>query len=266
MALVLAGIAVLAVIGLVLMAQLSPRCTDQSQGQKQPSAAHIRSESDVAKGDEQKNEEGAEKEEGQNYWKQFAAWVETNEKVISATGTAFIAAFTVVLAFATGFLYVATRDLVNGVDNTAKRQLRAYLGAMPPVFGEKFPNAIAVSIKNTGQTPATQIYGHLNWYWVPFGQGLPAEFAFPDFNADDIGSVPTLGAGLEATFDFPISLDQLTREQNKETDLFIYGHIDYTDVFGDRQYTDFCWQYLGERQGDAVLHRLKMHRNHNGAT
>src|SRR4051794_33085845 len=38
-----------------------------------------------------------------------------------------IAAFTVVLAIATGYLWKATRDLVDGAENTAKRQLRAYI-------------------------------------------------------------------------------------------------------------------------------------------
>jgi len=56
------------------------------------------------------------------------------------------------------------------------------------------------------------------------------------------------------------------RTQNREIDLFIYGHIDYTDVFGDQQHTYFCWQYAGERQGEAVLHRLRMYGRHNDAT
>jgi len=218
MALVLATIAVLAVIGLVLMAQSSPQSEYENRDQNQPSSGHDGSDFGMAKGDKQKDKEGTGTEEGQNYRKRFAAWIESNEKVINATSTAFIAFFTVVLAFATGFLYLATRDLVNGADNTAKRQLRAYLSAMPPVFKDKFPNTITVTIKNTGLTPATQILGHLNWQPALFGQGLPAEFTFPDYNADESGSIPTLGSGLDAPFQFPISLERLTQAQNDDSE------------------------------------------------
>ena len=38
-----------------------------------------------------------------------------------------IAVFTVILAFATGFLYFATRDLVKGAERTTQTQLRAFV-------------------------------------------------------------------------------------------------------------------------------------------
>jgi hypothetical protein len=38
-----------------------------------------------------------------------------------------IAIFTVLLAFVTGFLWIATRALVKGAEVTADRQLRAYV-------------------------------------------------------------------------------------------------------------------------------------------
>src|SRR5205823_3382553 len=42
-------------------------------------------------------------------------------------GEALIAAFTVILALSTIFLWVATRDLVKDARNTAERELRAYI-------------------------------------------------------------------------------------------------------------------------------------------
>jgi hypothetical protein len=74
---------------------------------------------------------------------------------IVAIGTLFIAAFTIILAFATAFLYEATRDLVKGAEDTAQKQLRAY------VFVDKSSIVLdgntlkgVLDLKNAGQTPA----------------------------------------------------------------------------------------------------------------
>jgi hypothetical protein len=47
-------------------------------------------------------------------WETIAAFVETKDKLVAGVSAIFIAAFTVILAVATGFLYYATRDLVKG--------------------------------------------------------------------------------------------------------------------------------------------------------
>jgi hypothetical protein len=54
-------------------------------------------------------------------------WVVSNEHFLVAFSTMIMGAFTVVLAIATAFLYLATRALVKGGEQTAERQLRAYV-------------------------------------------------------------------------------------------------------------------------------------------
>src|SRR5262249_51673089 len=85
---------------------------------------------------------------------------EFREEIV-AVGTVFIALFTVILAFATAFLYFATRDLVEGAEDTAKRQLRAYVFLDQMTIADPMGTPkISIRIKNYGSTPA---YGVVFW-------------------------------------------------------------------------------------------------------
>jgi hypothetical protein len=65
--------------------------------------------------------------------------------------------FTFLLFLATVALFVATRDLVDGADKTAERQLRAYIGlheaetTIYPVEGGDSASSPALSLKTTGR-------------------------------------------------------------------------------------------------------------------
>jgi len=70
-----------------------------------------------------------QKEEGQrSRWAEYKEKIEQNERVITAVSTVLVAIFTVGLFLATAFLYKATKNLVEGADDTSRRQLRAYIG------------------------------------------------------------------------------------------------------------------------------------------
>lgn len=90
----------------------------------------------------------------------FMDAVEARDKFFTAFGTIIIAGFTVGLACATLFLYWATKDLVKGADETAERQLRAYVGihsmetTMYPFEGGGYAFIAHAEIRNFGQTPA----------------------------------------------------------------------------------------------------------------
>src|SRR6187431_2243000 len=76
--------------------------------------------------------------------------------VLEGYGEAVIAVFTIVLAFATGLLWKATRELVRGAEKTAERQLRAYVlpeKAVLTNISDAEPRYI-FNAKNYGQTPA----------------------------------------------------------------------------------------------------------------
>jgi hypothetical protein len=65
--------------------------------------------------------------------------------------------FTVILAFSTIFLWVATRDLVESAEKATRRQLRAYVGIAEAKVENCTPGQILTftfKVKNYGQTPA----------------------------------------------------------------------------------------------------------------
>jgi hypothetical protein len=93
-------------------------------------------------------------------WAEYKEKIERNEKIITATSTVFIAAFTVVLAFATFFLWRATGNLVDDAKETSEKQLRAYIGIQSmkatvyPFELGGFAYIAEAELRNYGQTPA----------------------------------------------------------------------------------------------------------------
>jgi hypothetical protein len=88
------------------------------------------------------------------------ALIRGNKDEIVAVSTVFIALFTVILGFATVFLYSATRELVKGSEKTAEQQLRAYVigkNAIVSKFGSTEIIEVAIDIANVGQTPAYKV-------------------------------------------------------------------------------------------------------------
>lgn len=108
----------------------------------------------------------------------FAAFVEHNEHFFVGFGTIIIAIFTAVLGLATAFLWKATKALVDGANDTAERQLRAYV-MIESVRLEDFevgrrPFA-RVTLRNSGATPAHQL---THWCMMGF-DAFPHTLPFP---------------------------------------------------------------------------------------
>jgi hypothetical protein len=153
---------------------------------------------------------------------------------IVAVGTLFIAAFTVILAFATGFLYFATRDLVEGADKNAEKQLRAYVfvkdGAViiTPDGGGFVAHII---FKNFGQTPAKDFST-----WL--GGGVFDANATPFPKEPKPLSERVNRSIVGPTAETPIltdsaALGDLTAIRKKTKAIFIWGGLDYVDAFGE---------------------------------
>src|SRR5260221_9762787 len=79
--------------------------------------------------------------------------------------------FTALLFAATVFLYLATRNLVVGAQDTAKRQLRAYVAVAahdgPRLQSDK-PISVSVQLTNLGQTPAHHVTSWMSINVQPF--------------------------------------------------------------------------------------------------
>lgn len=151
-------------------------------------------------------------------------------------------------------------------EDTAARQLRAYVSVGPLIVKEKFPKEISFVAKNTGQTPAYDLSSHLNFEKTGPEVGLPDGLGFPIREGFTFGcSVATLGSNGEIEFTFPVHLDDLTKVQNGKIGLFYYGHISYKDISKKDHVSKLCYQYTGFKQGDAIVHEFIMCENHNDA-
>ncbi len=177
--------------------------------------------------------------------------------------------FTIVLAFSAILLWVATRDLASEAAESSRRELRAYVSAGHPKFEKPDPDTIAVPVENGGRTPAYNVRGWLNVYWLNGADSvLPDNFKFPDQeesgNFPVYRSIAVLHPGKNIPFTFLNDLDPIRRCRKKEVAVFIYGHIDYIDVFDKPQTTKFCYQYFPVEVG--IGHSLVVYDEHNEAS
>jgi len=177
---------------------------------------------------------------------------------------------TVALVLVTGFLWLATRQLALDARDTStqtleqmreaeQRELRAYVGcegygALPAEsFGD--PVVWLVKMENYGQTPATDVTFTITAKVLP--AELPQDYVF----VDDIppGAVPktvlhpgaiTIG---QSDPDYaPLSpdairdLDRGKNPQGQPVRLYVYGTVEYRDVFGKRHWTNYAYRYRSE--------------------
>jgi hypothetical protein len=157
-----------------------------------------------------------------------------------------VAVFTAALFFATWLLWQATKNLVMGAEQTAERQLRAYV-----YFKETKVDfaawKIAYRIDNFGQTPAHKVRLLTIAKVVDWVDGKPAAIPIPD-RVETIGSMAPNGD----FFEFEIDIEGIaTEDEIKQGTKAIYltGNIVYQTVF-DRalRVTNFRY-YIGGDQG-----------------
>jgi hypothetical protein len=181
---------------------------------------------------------------------------------------AAIALFTLVLAiytakvfYATRGLWTATKRLVTGAEDTAERQLRAYIsardvtvqilrhpstmGAIGPVPGPIHTYSASVVLVNSGNTPARHMVmcaGHQIFY-----DTIPDNF---DFHDPSIIVNTYLGPRCEM-FTGPHVIP--ANAVAGAGDVLIWGWVEYNDVFKGtpRRRTEFCF-----RAGMNTIHGI----------
>lgn len=171
--------------------------------------------------------------------------------------TAALAAITGALAVFTAFLWGATKRLVGGSEETARRQLRAYVFLDPEkefTFVRK-PSVTAtveteIHVKNLGLTPAYDVFCH-SWMTVDVWP-LPENFVFVGPSGDEPLTRSVVPPGGLVHFHTgtcrPFTPDELAAVESGARRLYIYGQITYTDTFGRQHWTNFC-------QGSTALGR-----------
>ena len=175
-------------------------------------------------------------------------WFGCTGEFVHKNAEAIVAVFTVILGVATWLLWRATKALVEGAENTAELQLRAYVHIIGKDFlVQDFDHARFVhrfSILNVGQTPAYKL--RIETVTKPLPHPLPANF---DFTATPKGSNPSVmmvgprrRIGHDSHADTILSPDEMAEIINSDSGirLYSYGTISY-DTFEKSRYTNFCY-------------------------
>jgi len=177
----------------------------------------------------------------------------------TAGATWTLAVITAFLTFFTGWLWYATRQLVKGSEDTAKRQLRAYLSidGFPYVSHlDTTDNTIWWSIhpvwKNGGTTPTTSLF--LNTHASLRDEKLPDNFDFPSAPGETIRMLVGANATVSAST-LGIKGADLTAVQNGTKFFYIWGWAKYKDIFPDtpERITRFC-VHITHVTGNPTLH------------
>lgn len=209
---------------------------------------------------------GDSEDQGTEYWPPF--WG-IHLKITDS----LLALFTALLFFATVRLYVATRNLVTGAEDTAKRQLRAYVGiddiriesttAEDPKFrgrrhceraaaiGFVHRDFIVLNVKNFGQTPAYDVTCFSHLAWTRFPQRLPDGYLY-ERDVDVVSTAPvrsTLSrymlesAKTHATRTIIFDPRPIKAARRRRFNLYVYGRIYYRDIYNCWWRTKFCYSW-----------------------
>ena len=265
----LALIAALAVVGLILvgLSQRLPSQEQQGQNQHQPASQ------DTAAGEKIAGEEKYQA----NGWTKIKQAIERNEKVVTALSTAVIAAFTIALVLATGFLFFSSEKVADAAkdsakaaqaavelsDKTAERELRAYLS----VTGFHITNLkvgehirAQIVLTNAGKTPAYHVKFNISTMGI---RDFPAPNYVPAPTPPEpyIGGVPTAPNGGTFSISPVRALPLLSQEEFEAikpnenpmgSAIYIMGVVSYIDAFNKLRTTRFYGAYGGQYGTNAI--------------
>ena len=157
--------------------------------------------------------------------------------------TSILATCNIAVAIGTWRAANATLKYANTTDDTAHKQLRAYLFISrdrPDIKADKTGEVTAdVIVKNKGQTPAYKVQQHSR-HVVNDKNGMPPEPS--EFFADksplgELSTISMIGPNDEVTIPihFVIGLDDVLRIKNGERVLWCLIYFEYTDIYGVKQ-------------------------------
>jgi hypothetical protein len=153
--------------------------------------------------------------------------------------------------------------------NAEQRQLRAYVGIDkielindPSIqngsiaegqAGYVFPDYLTVTMKNFGVTTAFYVSDYINFGLFPFGTQAPSDFAFADFPESFPANQPHPNIG-STTLDrdqmYPgkhalrkRSVQEFKIAGRKEQVLYLWGHINYCDIYNRKWIRNFAFIY-----------------------
>jgi hypothetical protein len=175
---------------------------------------------------------------------------------ITALATVAIGFFTLTLKLSTDKLWEAGEKQRQLYEETAERQLRAYVGA---AWGDVFiqdathPFQIRPAITNYGLTPAYDVtftggaevlnYPLPNDATLTYGrESKPWATLWP--NAHNLGMIE-MGRMLSVA-----EIDEIKSPVRKR--LYAFGRLEYLDAFKRKRYTEFCFSIVWDQLGRAI--------------
>ncbi|MBI5316761.1 MAG: hypothetical protein HZB34_12375 [Nitrospirae bacterium] len=166
-----------------------------------------------------------------------------------------LALFTLCLFIATYLLYRATKKLVMGAEDTAKRQLRAYISITGGELVERNEGSniigFQVHFKNAGQTPAYDVLSGAQCTIMDLPRNAPLPLVpLTEKSKSTFG--PGIDSSLFPTMKIPTS-EQKTAIDNRKAAIYIHGRIEYRDAFDRGQTTNFNLIYRMTNTGRYII-------------
>jgi hypothetical protein len=204
------------------------------------SAPHVVS---LAGDNERQRDARHREEEGNEFWPPFFGY---RVKVTDS----LLAIFTFLLFVAPVLLWLATRRLVRGAEDTSIRQLRAYVlvsGAQVMDVTKPERRIVQLSIRNFGKTPAHDVLFWMgtNVTWFPLRDNVLSREPPEGFRTgNDI--LPPEGPGVMAVEVGTTNEPQEAILQTGDAAIYAYGRVTYIDAFNKPRITEFRYMCRGE--------------------
>jgi hypothetical protein len=169
----------------------------------------------------------------------------------------FAGTFIGILLVAAYFLLASTRDLVQGAEDTAVRQLRAYVYATAAITQRDVNEdgkerwQVQVQVANSGQTPARALIQSSNCdvFDLPLDESSLAKHEAPRSTTD----LPIKGLGT-TTLTQDLSATDLTDIDQGRKVFAVFGFIRYMDVFDRQRETRFRLEHrAGTGPGELIV-------------
>ena len=186
--------------------------------------------------------------------REIARFIHENRDDIAAVSTIVIAIFTVILGVATWRLWLTTDNLVTGADETAQKQLRAYLLPKGGTISVNGMDHSVITFINNGQTPAYNVGTYSAHAVVDFPLPDNAVFSMADIERGSFGDIGAAGERNIELF-FALSPEDMDAINNRRKAIFFWGMIEYGDIFNRETHTTEFRLYYG---GDACFPNGRM--------
>jgi hypothetical protein len=177
----------------------------------------------------------------------IVGFIDRNRDDINATSTLAIAALTLALVIVGYVQAKRIQQTIETMDDTAERQLRAYVWFTVSPTRPLMPTIIMRGvIKNTGQTPAyeTCFWANTEVFSHPLPVGQVFSTAPPIIDAPRYVVNPGSEHFSDNTSDTPLTEEQMASIMNGTMRLYSWGEIRYIDAFKKERYSRFklYWQ------------------------